>query len=268
MRARSTYKYSFPRFGTLTKSNSLPNNGSAFRNPEYGIDAGHRHRRCYDRLVGACGIHCMKLLLVGASGLVGQQVLALALAERSVGRLIAPTRKPLAAAPGLENPQVDFDRLPQGADWWNVDAVICTLGTTMALAGSQAAFRRVDHDYPLAVARLARAAGAGAFALNSALGADANSRVFYNRVKGEAEAAIAALGYPSLTLVRPSLLDGGPRPDNRPGEHLGLWIAKTFRPLVPARYRAVATEAVARALLSAALGHAPGVHIVESERIT
>ena len=209
----------------------------------------------------------MKLMLVGASGLVGQQVLRQALANPAVSRLIAPTRTPLAAVNGLENPVVDFERLPADAPWWNVDAVICTLGTTMAQAGSQAAFRRVDHDYPLAVARLARAAGATAFVLNSALGAAVDSRVFYNRIKGEVEAAITDLGYPSLTLVRPSLLDGGPRPNSRPGERAGLWFARIFGPLIPARYRAVATDAAARTLLAAALGQAPGVHVIESERI-
>ena len=209
----------------------------------------------------------MKLLLVGASGLVGQQVLRQALANPAVSRLLAPTRKPLAPAPKLDNPIVDFERLPADAPWWKVDAVICTLGTTMAQAGSAAAFRRVDHDYPLAVARLARAAGATAFVLNSALGAAADSRVFYNRVKGEVEAAITALAYPSLTLVRPSLLDGGPRPDSRPGERVGLFLAGILRPLIPARYRAVATDAVARTLLAAAIVQAPGVQVIESERI-
>lgn len=213
------------------------------------------------------GAQAMKLMLVGASGLVGQQVLRQALADPAVSRLIAPTRKPLAPASKLDNPVIDFDHLPADAPWWNVDAVICTLGTTMVQAGSRTAFRRVDHDYPLAVARLARAAGAGAFVLNSALGAAAGSRVFYNRVKGEVENAIAALGYPSVTLVRPSLLDGGPRPDSRPGERVGLRVARMLRPLIPARYRAVATDAVARTLLAAALARAPGVHIVESEQI-
>jgi uncharacterized protein YbjT (DUF2867 family) len=209
----------------------------------------------------------MKLMLVGASGLVGQQVLRQALANPAVSRLIAPTRTPLAAVSRLENPVVDFERLPAHAPWWKVDAVICTLGTTMAQAGSQADFRRVDHDYPLAVARLARAAGATAFVLNSALGAARDSRVFYNRVKGEVEAAITDLGYPSLALVRPSLLDGGPRPESRRGERAGLWFARILRPLIPARYRAVATGAVARTLLAAALAQAPGVHVIESERI-
>ncbi len=209
----------------------------------------------------------MKLMLVGASGLVGQQVLRRALADPAVSRVIAPTRKPLAAAARLDNPIIDFEHLPADASWWQVGAVVCTLGTTMAQAGSEAAFRRVDHDYPLAVAKVAREAGARAFALNSALGAALDSRVFYNRVKGEVEAAITALGYPSLTLVRPSLLDGGPRPDSRPGERAALVVARMFRPLIPARYRAVATEAVARTLLAAALAQAPGVQIIESERI-
>ena len=213
------------------------------------------------------GVARVKLLLVGGSGLVGQQVLRLALADPAVSGLVAPTRRALASAAKLENPLVDFERLPADAPWWRADAVICTLGTTMAQAGSEAAFRRVDYDYPLAVARLARAAGAGAFVLNSSLGAAADSRVFYSRVKGEVEQAISALGYPSLTLVRPSLLDGGPRPDSRPGERIGLVVARVFRPLIPARYRAVATQAVARTLLAAALARKPGVQIIESERI-
>jgi uncharacterized protein YbjT (DUF2867 family) len=209
----------------------------------------------------------VKLLLVGATGVVGQQVLRQALANSRVTGLVAPTRRPLAPAPRLDNPLVDFERLPAHAPWWKADAVICTLGTTMALAGSREAFRRVDHDYPLAVARLARAAGTRAFALTTALGANAGSRVFYNRVKGEVEAAIAALGYPSLTLVRPSLIDGGSRPDSRRGEGVGLRVARMFRPVIPARYRAVTAAAVARTLLAAAMAQDPGVHVVESERI-
>src|SRR3546814_6672143 len=89
--------------------------------------------------------------------LVGQLVLARLLESPGVARVVAPTRRPLALRqPVLENPVVDFDALPADAPWWAVDAAICTLGTTLAVAGSRDAFRRVDHDYPLAVARLAR----------------------------------------------------------------------------------------------------------------
>jgi uncharacterized protein YbjT (DUF2867 family) len=141
--------------------------------------------------------------------------------------------------------------LPQ-ADWWAADAVVCCLGTTLKLAGSPAAFREVDHDHVLAAARMARAAGTPTFALNSSLGASAGSGNLYLRTKGETEEGLAALGFASLTLVRPSLLDGGPRPDTRPGETVGLWFFRLARPLIPARYRAVCTDAVARALLQAA----------------
>ena len=207
-----------------------------------------------------------QLLLLGATGLVGQQVLALALADPGVTQVVAPTRRPLTPQPKLLNPVVDFKALPQ-ADWWAADAVVCCLGTTLKLAGSPAAFREVDHDHVLAAARLARAAGTPTFALNSSLGAAAASSNLYLRTKGETEEALAALGFASLTLVRPSLLDGGPRPDSRPGEALGLWFARVARPLIPARYRAVRTDAVARALLQAALQASPGRRVIENEML-
>ena len=101
-----------------------------------------------------------RILLAGASGMVGREVLRQALADPRVGEIVAPARRPLAADAKLRNPLVDFDALPADAAWWKVDAVICTLGTTIRDAGSQAAFRRVDHDYPLRVAQLAHRHGA------------------------------------------------------------------------------------------------------------
>ena len=129
----------------------------------------------------------MKLLLLGATGLVGRHVLARALADPRVEAVVALGRRELAAHPKLRSPQVDFDHLPPHADWWQADAVVCALGTTMRTARSEEAFRRVDFGYPLAVARLARAHGTPTYVLNSAIGADARSRLFYNRVKGELE---------------------------------------------------------------------------------
>src|SRR5688572_14362753 len=149
----------------------------------------------------------MKLLLAGSTGLVGRHVLEQALAHPSIDAVVAPVRRAGAIThPKLVAPVVDFDALPEEADWWRVDAVACTLGTTMRTAGSEAAFRRVDHDYPLAFARLARRHGATAFVLNSALGADRASRIFYNRVKGEIEHDLAGVGFESLTIVRPGLI--------------------------------------------------------------
>ena len=206
------------------------------------------------------------VMLVGATGLVGQQVLQKALASAQVGRVVAPTRRALPPHPKLLNPVVDFDHLPEDAAWWAVDAVVCTLGTTIKVAGSQPAFYRVDHDHPLRVAQLALRHGARSYALNSALGADPASRVFYSRTKGELERDLRALGYPSLTLVRPGLI-GGERHESRPAEQIGVRVSQWLRPLLPARYRVVPAERIAHHLLAAALAAAPGVRVLMSEEL-
>ncbi len=203
------------------------------------------------------------LLLLGSTGLVGKQALRLALAHPEVVQVVAPVRTDVPLLPRVAFPKVDFEALPSDARWWRADAVICTLGTTMRLAGSQAAFRRVDHDYVLMAASLAKEAGTPVFVLNSSLGAGVDAGSFYLRVKGETERDLAGLGFTSLTCVRPSLLDGGPRPDRRPAESAALTLSRWFRPLIPRRYRPVRTEAVAAMLLSAALTGLPGEHIVE-----
>lgn len=207
------------------------------------------------------------LLVLGGSGLVGQQVLQLALQHSAVGQVCAPTRRPLPAHAKLLNPMVDYERLAPDAPWWQADAVICTLGTTLKLAGSAAAFRHVDHDYVLTAARLAAAAGCRVFAYNSSLGAAPQARSFYLRVKGETEQHLRECGFASLTLVRPSLLDGGPRPERRPAEACALLLARLMRPVLPARYRAASTARVALALLQAALEARPGVTVIESEAL-
>lgn len=210
------------------------------------------------------------LLLVGVTGLVGQSVLAQALADPRVAEVVALTRRPLnTPAPSrvrLRNPVVDFDALPDTAEVWAADSVICTLGTTRKQAGSEAAFRKVDFDYPLSIARRARQAGAQAYALNSSLGADPRSRVFYSRTKGELEEALRTCGYPSLTFVRPGLL-GGQRSEFRLGERIASLVLRLARPIVPRRYRVVPAERVAQALLEAALNPVSGVNILESEQL-
>ena len=208
----------------------------------------------------------MKLLIVGASGLVGSHVLQRALADERVSEVVAPSRRALAAHPKLFAPLVDFDQLPSDADWWQADAVICALGTTMKLAGSKEAFRRVDHDYPNAVAKLARQHGTPTYVLNSAAGADAQSRFFYNRVKGELERDLAACGFSSLTYVRPGLISG-PRQDFRLGERAAESVLKVFGPLLPKSWRANPADNIARALLEAAIVARPGVHVVRSEAL-
>lgn len=209
----------------------------------------------------------MNLLLVGASGLVGRHVLALALADPRVGRVTAPVRRALPAHPKLSSPVVDFDHLPETADGLRADAAIFTLGTTLRTAGSQVAFRRVDFDYPLAVARLARASGTPTCVVTSAIGADAKSRFFYNRVKGELEQALASEGFHSLTFVRPGVI-GGSRDEFRFAERAMVLALGLMRPLLPPQWRVNPAQRIAQALLEAAVHPLPGIQVVTSDRMT
>ncbi len=209
-----------------------------------------------------------ELLIVGSTGLVGRAALRQALADPRIVRIVAPTRRPLPRPmpPKLENPVVDFEELPTDASWWEVDAVICTLGTTLKQAGSRGAFRRVDFDYVLAVAESAQRHGVIAFALNSSAGADAGSGNFYLRTKGEVENALRRLGFLSLTIVRPSLIGGerGNHGGSRPMERISLRLFKMLGRAIPARYRTVPAEAIAAALIEAAVAAQPGVRAIES----
>lgn len=207
----------------------------------------------------------LRLLLVGATGAVGRLVLAAALADSRIGEVVAPTRRALPSQAKLNNPVVDFTNLPVDASWWQVDAVICTLGTTIKTAGSQTAFAAVDRDLPTQIARLAREAGATRFALTSSIGANPRGN-FYLRTKAEAEAGIREIAYSSYTIVRPSLIDTA-RDKSRPGETVALVLSRLFRPLIPRHYRAVKAEWIARALLESVLTGQPGERIIESEQL-
>lgn len=205
----------------------------------------------------------MKLLIVGATGLVGCHVLEKALANPEIESIFATARRALPAHPKLISPVVDFDHLPEKEDWWEADAVICTLGTTIKVAGSQDAFRRVDHDYVIAAARIARQHGTPTFVLTSAIGADVDSRFFYNRVKGEVERDLAEPGFTSLTFVRPGLI-GGKRDQARPLETV-LGMAKAILdPVLPKRLKNNPVDKIADKLLEAAIFPEPGYHVVPS----
>ena len=180
-------------------------------------------------------------------------------------RVVVPTRRPLPRelASGTVEPHVvDFANLAASASLFRVDQIVCALGTTIKQAGTRDAFRVVDYHYPLTAARLGVEQGATHFLLVSSLGADARSRVFYSRVKGELESAVLALPYRSVTIVRPSLLVG-PRADYRVGEQ----IAKRLAFLVPAKYKPIDAHAVAAVLVRAAKADTPGRRIIESPEL-
>lgn len=208
----------------------------------------------------------MKLLIVGATGLVGRHVLEKALANPEIESIVAPGRRVLVSHQKLFSPVVDFGHLPESEDWWKADAVICTLGTTIRAAGSQDAFRRVDHDYVMSTARVARQHGTPTFVFTSAIGANAGSRFFYNRVKGETERDLAESGFTSLTFVRPGLI-GGKRDQARPLE-TALGIAKAILdPVLPKRLRTNPADKIVDKLLEAAILAKPGHHVVSSEEM-
>ena len=190
-------------------------------------------------------------VIAGATGLVGREILAGLLEDATVTAVHALGRRPLAVQhPRLTSHVVDFGALPTLPA---LDEAYLALGTTIRVAGSQAAFRAIDFEANLAVARAAQAAGARRIGLVSAMGADARSRVFYSRVKGELEEALASLGFQALVIARPSLLAGAREELGQParaGEKLALVVSAILRRLIPVNYRAIAAADVARALLA------------------
>jgi len=194
-------------------------------------------------------------------------VLALALADDRVTRVVAPTRKALPSHPKLVAPLVNFAAVPTQVDWWAMDAGICALGTTRAQAGSADAFRRIDYGYPLAFAKRLREHGAERFALVSAAGASARSPFLYFKVKGQLERDLATLGFASLTLARPGLIDGK-RKVARPGERRAVDLLTSLRPILPPLVRINPATVIARAVLDAALAGAPGRRVIGPARLT
>jgi uncharacterized protein YbjT (DUF2867 family) len=202
----------------------------------------------------------MKALLAGATGLVGREI-----ARQWSGPIHLLVRRDVPAPHAAATVQrVDFAALPALPA---ADVAFCALGTTIRLAGSQAAFRAVDLDAVVAFARACRVAGVARFGLVSALGANARSGNFYSRVKGEAEEAVQALGFEALLIARPSLLLGDRVALGQParaGERWGERVAGWLGPLVPAGVRPVSAAHVARALVTT-LPRAPqGVTVLHS----
>lgn len=191
-----------------------------------------------------------KVLLAGATGLVGGLILQALLADRTVSEVHALSRRPLSIRhPKLQVHIVDFRCLPVLPQ---VDEVYLAIGTTIKVAGSQAAFRAADLEANLAVAQAAYAAGARRVGLVSAAAANAKSSMFYNRVKGELEDALKAMNLTSLVIAQPSLLldyrDGLQQP-TRIGELIAIPIAKLLAPILPGTYRPVRARAVAQSLV-------------------
>jgi uncharacterized protein YbjT (DUF2867 family) len=188
-------------------------------------------------------------LLVGATGLIGAFVLKRLLASEHYSRVTVWVRKALAVThPKLTTVVIDFDKLAER----QVDAedIYCCLGTTIKVAGSQEAFRRVDYEYPVALAGAAARGGAKRFLVVSALGASPGSGVFYSRVKGEMEAAVKAAGIPKVYIFQPSMLSGR-QEKKRFWEDVATAVGTVIGPLL-GKYRPIHGDIVAAGMLRAA----------------
>jgi len=210
-------------------------------------------------------------LLAGATGLIGSHVLQLLLANDAWSRVVTVGRRPMPQVhQKLEQRVLDLGELETVSDLPHVDDVFCCLGTTIKRAGSQPAFRRVDHAFVLGVASAGLHAGAKQFLLVSAIGADAASRVFYSRVKGETESAIRKLTFQSVQIFRPSLLLGE-RSEFRLGERIAMVVAPPLSLLLVGRlrrYRPIRAETVARAMVNLAREAPRGPNVFEYDAMT
>ncbi|MEQ7920530.1 NAD(P)H-binding protein [Xanthomonas sp. WHRI 1810A] len=201
------------------------------------------------------------ILLAGATGLTGEHLLDRLLNEPTVSRVLAPSRRPLAEHPHLENPVGEFNALLPALGG-QVDIAYCCLGTTIKQAGSQDAFVAVDKDMVVAFGARARELGARHLLVISAVNADPESSIFYSRIKGEMEEALKAQDWPQLTIARPSLLIGE-RQDQRLVEQLAAPLSK----LIPGKYGGIEALTLARALWRLALEEQDGVRVIESDEL-
>jgi uncharacterized protein YbjT (DUF2867 family) len=209
-------------------------------------------------------------LIAGATGLVGSQLLPLLLASDRYARVIVVGRRPVPIVhPKLEQRILDFNQLEEHRMGLIADDVYCCLGTTMRQAGSKQAFYKVDYLYVVKLAALTAGNFAAQFLVVSAMGADAESRIYYNRVKGEMEESARQAPFRAIHIFRPSLLLGE-RQEQRVGERVGAVLLKVLHPLLLGplrRFRAVPAAAVAKAMLLAAEDDGGGIKVHLSDEI-
>lgn len=205
------------------------------------------------------------VLVIGATGLVGSECIRLLVEDPTCSRIVVVARSPRPASlisQKIEWNQCNFDELASRPDYFNVDQIICAMGTTVSKTPSRDEYRKIDYEYPLMAARLGRQHGARHFLIVTAVGANSRSPVFYNRLKGEVEDSLMKLDYPSLTIARPSVLIGD-RKESRRSEKLAWKVGF----LMPKKYKPVKVTSVARALVDAARLDLSGVRIIQNKDI-
>ncbi len=205
----------------------------------------------------------MEAIVVGSTGLIGSELLKLLDKDQSFTKITALVRKKTATvSTKLIEVEVDFGSLP--ADLFEKqDVVFCCLGTTIKKAGSKAAFRKVDYEYPLLTAKIAKEKGVEQFAIVTAMGANPQSKIFYNNVKGDIENALKNINFESLGIFRPSMLLGN-RAEVRTGERIGQAVMKLFSWVIPKNYKAIQAKSVAIAMVNFAKKKQKGNIIIQN----
>ena len=209
-------------------------------------------------------------LVVGATGLVGSELLSLLLEDDFYAQVkVLVRRQPDISHPKLRVIQDDFNDLSALGSELKADHVYCCLGTTMKKAGSQKAFYEVDFHYPLEIAKIMQQQGASQFLLVSAMGANVQSKIFYNRVKGEVEVAVSSVPFQGINIFRPSLILGD-RKEIRTGEILAKWFSHLISFLFVGplkKYRPIHAREIAQGMLKIAQQGLKGFYIFESDQI-
>lgn len=211
----------------------------------------------------------MRVVIAGSTGEIGKELLKEVLDSDSISDVVTLIRRPSETKNDKLQPTVvDFDNLDE-TNLDSVDAAFCCLGTTMKQAGSKDAFQHVDLDYVVSFAKKAKSAGASQFHVVSALGANANSAIFYNQVKGQMQEAVTALGFESTYIYQPSLLISD-RKESRKGERIAIVLFQAFNFLFIGplkKYAGIHVRTVAKGMFQRSLNPEPGLHIIESHNI-
>lgn len=201
-------------------------------------------------------------VVAGGTGLVGGSLLSRLAQDLDYAGVTAIGRREITI-PGITSVVIELEKLEPKHVPETARVAFCCLGTTIKKAGSQDAFRSVDHDMVVRFAEACLLRGVRSFHVVSAIGADADSRVFYNRVKGEMEREVRKMGFSSVCVYRPSFLRGA-REESRPGERAGLVAARVLHPVLPRKLRAIPAETVARAMVNHAKTPCRGFKVHDS----
>lgn len=211
-----------------------------------------------------------KAIIVGASGLIGNELLDILLQSADYQEVLALVRKGLSIDhPKLVQLIVDFDNLDKWAAAINGHALFCCLGTTLKKTPDLSEYRKIDHDYPVKLAQLAYQNKVKQYHLVSAIGANSKSASFYTRLKGETENDIEKVQLKTLHIYQPSILTGG-RKEKRALERIAIVVMKVVNPLLIGRfkkYRSIPAATVARAMFKQSLKNEVGIFIHSSDKI-